>query len=196
MRRRSQFGSPSGYRYSSYEPYSSNTTPTASQYDLNRNYDETGYIGSPRFIPRSSRRPSSALIPNLSLYEQNETTRQDYGKNNESQYYAGGSLNGFCSECGDYKHLVQCLSHCNIILCEACRNKHWFDEVDDLIKMKVNLEDNVASIRKYLGIMKILKKKECDKNKMFFFHLFFKTQKNNSAVKILKVANKLRNLLQ
>ena len=145
---RRQYRSPSEHRLSIYNEVQDKSS---SQYDLNRNnFDEENYIGSPRLMktPRRQSYISTSLIPNLSFYEQNN----DLG-NGFDQPYNGNSLNGVCSECGEYRHMVQCLSHCNLILCESCKSQHWHEEISDLMNIKVRLEDNVTSIRKYLGII-------------------------------------------
>ena len=105
------------------------------------------------------------LIPNLAFYEQNETRiGNDYvyanSSNNfyEQHNYGGNSLNSICSECGECRQMVQCLAHCNHIICEGCRNRHWYDEVTDLMNIKVKLEDNVANIRKYLCKLNLINK--------------------------------------
>jgi hypothetical protein len=143
---RRQYRSPSEHRLSVFNEVQDKSS---SHYDLSyNNYDEENYIGTPRLM-KTSRRQSyinPTLIPNLSFYEQSESG------NGYDQPYTGNSLNGVCCECGEYRHMVQCLSHCNLVLCESCKSQHWQDEISDLMNMKVRLEDNVTNIRKYLGI--------------------------------------------
>jgi hypothetical protein len=142
---RRQYRSPSEHRLSVFNEVQDKSS---SHYDLsNNNYDEENYIGTPRLM-KTSRRQSyinPASIPNLSFYGQSESG------NGYDQPYTGNSLNGVCCECGEYRHMVQCLSHCNLVLCEGCKSQHWQDEISDLMNMKVRLEDNVTNIRKYLG---------------------------------------------
>ena len=61
-----------------------------------------------------------------------------------------------CLECGGYARLRKCTPHCNLDLCENCRQKHWQIEVDELLKMKTHLENNVADLRNYLGYIFLL----------------------------------------
>ena len=125
---------------------------SSSQFDLNRNVDENSYIGSPRLM-KTSRRQSyinPSLIPNLALYEHNEADiNNEYVA--EPSSYAFNSLNGVCNECGEYRQIVRCLAHCNLILCESCKSQHWNNEINELMNIKIKLEDNVGNIRKYLG---------------------------------------------
>ena len=56
-----------------------------------------------------------------------------------------------CLECGSYTYLIKCNSHCELMLCEQCQQKHWQMEINELIKLKTDLENNVADLRVYLA---------------------------------------------
>jgi hypothetical protein len=56
-----------------------------------------------------------------------------------------------CLECGSYTYLIKCNSHCELMLCELCQQKHWQMEINELIKLKTDLENNVADLRNYLA---------------------------------------------
>lgn len=56
-----------------------------------------------------------------------------------------------CLECGAYGLLQKCKAHCNLEICEDCKQKHWQIEVDDLLKMKTHLENNIGDLKTYLG---------------------------------------------
>lgn len=65
-----------------------------------------------------------------------------------------------CLECGAYAVLQKCKAHCNLDICENCKQNHWQIEVDDLLKMKTHLENNIADLKGYLGA----KKAQCNEN--------------------------------
>ena len=47
--------------------------------------------------------------------------------------------------------LQKCKNHCNLDICENCKQKHWQVEVDDLLKMKSHLENSITELKTYLG---------------------------------------------
>ncbi len=56
-----------------------------------------------------------------------------------------------CLDCGIYSRLVKCNGHCNLDICENCKQKHWQTEMDELFKMKTHLENNMLDLKNYLG---------------------------------------------
>ncbi len=72
-----------------------------------------------------------------------------------------GDLNqSCCLECGAYAMLQKCKAHCNLDICENCKQKHWQVEVDDLLKMKSHLENSIGELKNYLTA----KKSQCNEN--------------------------------
>ena len=61
-----------------------------------------------------------------------------------------GEPQSCCLECGAYAVLQKCKAHCNLDICDDCKQKHWQFEVDDLLKMKTHLEDNIIELKNYL----------------------------------------------
>lgn len=170
MRRTSQYrSSPLGFRNSSYlnDTYRSSSprSSSANPYDLNKSYDETkfdsgGYFQSQRMSRRQSAYIPASMIPNISMYNGSEPRySEEYMSSNnfadneiDGPYSAiGGILTANCSECDEYRYLSKCISHCDLFLCESCQSKHWQVEITDLMNLKVELENNVDNLRKYLG---------------------------------------------
>ena len=72
-------------------------------------------------------------------------------QNNQEEYSDDYNANkSCCIECGSFAFLVKCTAHCDMQICESCCEKHWQLEINDLIKIKTHLEDNVTELKKYL----------------------------------------------
>lgn len=78
-----------------------------------------------------------------------------YSLNGSDEYESYLNINnnnkGCCIECGSYTFLIKCISHCDKQLCESCQQQHWQNEINDLLKLKTFLENNVNDLKRYLG---------------------------------------------
>lgn len=127
-----------------FSPYSSRDPLTAGL------TSPTSYLSSPTSMSSYSRQLSA--FPSLYMYETLNANAPIYEQADENSL----STKSCCIECGAYAHLVKCMSHCDLHICENCQHKHWQMEINELIKFKTSLENNVDELRKYLGLNRIL----------------------------------------
>ena len=88
---------------------------------------------------------------NMSGYQQNNILVSGPPVNNIFNDDANNFDNkSCCIECGAFAVLQKCKAHCNLDICENCKQKHWQTEMDELLKLKSHLETNVGDLRNYL----------------------------------------------
>lgn len=98
---------------------------------------------------------------NMSGYQQNNILVSGPPVNNIFNDDANNFDNkSCCIECGAFAVLQKCKAHCNLDICENCKQKHWQTEMDELLKLKSHLETNVGDLRNYLSA----KKAQCSEN--------------------------------
>jgi hypothetical protein len=107
----------------------------------------TSYLSSPSSASSYSRQLSA--FPSLYMYETLNANASMYEPAEEGSF----SPKSCCIECGAYAQLVKCMSHCDLHICENCQHKHWQIEINELIKYKTSLENNVDELKKYLGLI-------------------------------------------
>lgn len=70
---------------------------------------------------------------------------------------AANANKGCCLDCGCFAYLNK---FNDLQLCDGCYQKHWQNEVNELIKYKSYLENNVRDLKKYLAA----KRSQCNEN--------------------------------
>lgn len=80
------------------------------------------------------------IFSNSILYD--ETSDQDHIEE------SGSSSKGCCLECGTFAYLNK---FNDLQVCDNCYQKQWQNEINDLLKMKMFLENGVLDLKRYLG---------------------------------------------
>lgn len=123
---------------------SKSSTPSA----IFRRRNSTSIYGTPRRQSSFFGSDSAGSVPPIISYEEiNAPSNRLESESSEKD--------NSCVECGSYCGSYSIRSRFgdggNEIICETCLQKHWQDEVNELIKYKNSLEMGVRELRRYLS---------------------------------------------
>lgn len=129
-----------------------NLTNTSNNNNNNNGYEvfrrnsssSTSIYGTPR--RQSSMFGTSTPI----LYD--ETNLSAFQCAQEDDQGGGGAslTKGCCLKCGSFAYLSK---YNDAQLCDNCTQKHWQDEINELIKYKTFLESSVRDLKRYLSML-------------------------------------------
>lgn len=135
----------SNYRYANA---AATTAASSSSYGAS-NYRRANASSVASTMSSSTNRLSAGLFNTSSM---NPTSNIfSFDSNNQDEFVEYDANKSCCIECGVFAYLIKCQGHCDMQLCESCCEKHWQLEINDLIKIKNNLENNVTELKKYLS---------------------------------------------
>jgi hypothetical protein len=126
---------------------------------LRRNPNSTIAPSARRHPPMLNSTPCSLMSPGIFVPNEDFLAIDSSTGAGENELYLSADKS-CCLECGQYSFLNKCTAHCDLMLCESCQQKHWQIELNELIRMKSLLEQNVADLKKYLSA----KKSQCHEN--------------------------------